>query len=132
MIAWEPEYRLVLKKKMFTAAHARGIPFELCVGHYTQRGGATALVSNGHVLAGCATKGRTGCVVSSGAACPAQVRAPQDMAALRVALGATHEDAWAAPLLAARVRDGRLRSVLEAGMLVFTKLSQDDDDDNDE
>ena len=118
-----------MKKKLYTAARARGIPFELCVGHYVsalgKQRGAAALVSNGLVLAGCATRGRCACVVSSGAACPADVRAPQDMAAVRVALGATHEDAWAAQLLTARVHDGRVRSVLEAGMFVFPNSSSD-------
>ena len=124
MIAWEPEYKLAVKKKLFVLAHARHIPFELCVGHYVHRGpaqsrGMAALVANAQVLAGCATKGRTACVLSSGAHCAADVRAPQDIAAVRVALGATHEDAWAATLLTEGVREGRVRSVLEAGIFVF-------------
>lgn len=130
MIAWEPEYKLGVKKKLFVLAHARHIPFELCVGHY-MRGpahdrGMAALVANAQVLAGCATKGRTACVLSSGAQCAADVRAPQDIAAVRVALGATHEDAWAATLLTEGVREGRVRSVLEAGLFVFPSKADTD------
>ena len=85
--------------------------------------GLSALVSNGMALAGCATKGRTGCVLSSGARTPAEVRAPQDMACVRVAMGTTHEDAWASTLLVERVREGRVRSVLEAGTFVFPNVA---------
>lgn len=123
MIAWEPEFKLAVKKKLFVLAHARHIPFELCIGHYAHGHahgrGVAALVANAQVLAECATKGRTACVLSSGARCAADVRAPQDIAAVRVALGATHEDAWAATLLTEGVREGRVRSVLEAGLFVF-------------
>lgn len=145
MIAWEPDFKLAVKKKLFVLAHGRHIPFELCVGHYvhgptpspTYSRGVAALIANAQTLAGCATKGRTACVLSSGAQCAADVRAPQDIAAVRVALGATHEDAWVASLLTEGVREGRVRSVLEAGLFVFpTKvdtetMGSDDEGEND-
>ena len=82
-------------------------------------------------ISGCATKGRTSCVLSSGASTPSEVRAPQDVATVRVSIGTTHEDAWTESLLIERVKEGRVRSVLQAGTFVFpdTETQHKDDDD---